>query len=641
MKSILLPMLVLAACGADDPRPAPAPAATHSSAIALSPAGDRLFVVDPDGDAVAILDPAARARVASIALGAPAIDPATHAYTPSVMPRALAVSPDGATLYVTGQRANALFAIDVAAQAVRGQVAVGSEPVGVVVGPDGAVYVACSQDAEVVRIDPAALAVTGTVAVAREPWALAWSDTGALLVSHLLTPAITPIDPAAFTAGPAWPIPDAPRRADDARLPHGQPRGFYDLAPRPGTPELWIAHVLLGTDTPQPQLDFESTVFPALALVGDDGTYRRTLSVDVADLPGADGSFGDVVSGPHALAFTADGAYALVVDTDSEDVLAVDAETEAEAALLRPLPGHLPDGIVLSGDDRTAYVNERNSGDVAIVTLDRAAGGLALSVDDTPIVYRAADAMPRDLRLGQQLFYSANSDDFPITQNHWVACASCHLEGRSDAVTWLFAQGPRDTPTNAGGMLGTGFLFRTADRQNVQDYWITVNVEQGGKFSSDTSAPYLDALEAYVDRAIPAPIPPTTDPALVARGKTVFEDPAVGCATCHSGPRFTDSGAGNATLDLAGTVLLHDVGTCNTSDTFPDVAHEDRDGHARAACRFDTPSLTGLASSPPYLHDGRAATIEDVLAQTRGTMGHTEQLSDADRAALVEYLRSL
>ena len=70
------------------------------------------------------------------------------------MPRALALSPDEATLYVTGQRSGALYAIDVASGAVTASVAVCSEPVGVVVSPDGAsVYVACSQDASVVKLD--------------------------------------------------------------------------------------------------------------------------------------------------------------------------------------------------------------------------------------------------------------------------------------------------------------------------------------------------------------------------------------------------------------------------------------------------------------------------------------------------------
>jgi cytochrome c peroxidase len=86
--------------------------------------------------------------------------------------------------------------------------------------------------------------------------------------------------------------------------------------------------------------------------------------------------------------------------------------------------------------------------------------------------------------------------------------------------------------------------------------------------------------------------------------------------------------------------MLHDVGTCVTTP-FPDVDHTDVAGDPRAACMFDTPSLSGLASSPPYLHDGRAHTIRDVLEMTRGTMGDIRSLSSADEDALVEYLRSL
>jgi cytochrome c peroxidase len=301
----------------------------------------------------------------------------------------------------------------------------------------------------------------------------------------------------------------------------------------------------------------------------------------------------------------------------------------------------MPEGIALSPDEQFAYIDERNTNDVAVVRIDRTGDGIALSVDGAPIARLTTDPMPVAVRLGQHLFYSANSDELPITRNHWVACASCHLEGRSDAVTWKFAQGPRDTPSNAGGMINTGFLFRTADRNRVQDYWHTVNVEQGGSFDPAIHASLLDALTTYVNYGIPLAIPPTTDATRVAAGRTIFNRPDVGCAHCHNGPRFTDSGAGNPTLDLAGSIRLHDVGTCVSIGAFPDVAHTDVIGDPRAACMFDTPSLSGVASSPPYLHDGRAATLRDVLELTRGKMGDISSLSDADLAALVEYLRSL
>jgi cytochrome c peroxidase len=176
--------------------------------------------------------------------------------------------------------------------------------------------------------------------------------------------------------------------------------------------------------------------------------------------------------------------------------------------------------------------------------------------------------------------------------------------------------------------------------------------------------PLLDALAAYVNYAIPTPVPPSTDvhhvrepkglAAARERGEQVFE--RIGCAVCHSGPAHTDSGAGNDALDLsgpvvtaqsAGGVLLHDVGTCTTADRSPtpDVAHADIEGHARAACAFDTPQLRGLWDSAPYLHDGSAETLDDVVTRMLDAVAQSgEPLPDLDaddRAALVEYLRGL
>jgi hypothetical protein len=361
------------------------------------------------------------------------------------------------------------------------------------------------------------------------------------------------------------------------------------------------------------------------------------------------------------MAFSGDGKYVFVADSDSEDLLVVDAERRVEVTDVRPLPGHLPEGLVWSNGE--VYVQERNTEDVVAFRVSAGGGSVSLTQDGDPIPTLSSDPMPANLRLGQKLFFSADSDDVPITQNHWVACATCHIEGRSDAVTWLFAEGPRDTPTNAGGVLDTGFLLRTADRTQVQDYWETIDVEQGGDFHPGGSQqPLLDAVAAYVNYALPAPVPPSLDEthsisgaalaSLRSQGEGVFV--RSGCPTCHSGPAKTDSGNGNAALDLAGPivgattpggVLLHDVGTCVTSGPWPDVPHDDIAGNARSACAFDTPALRGLADSAPYLHDGSAATLEDVLpvmlqASTLAG-GSAPTLSPADRTALVEYLRGL
>ena len=617
----------------------------HASGMAISRDGSTLFVANPDADSVSVLNAAQGTLVREILLAAghPAVDPVSGAYTPAVRPRDVALSPDEATLYVVGQRSGLLYAVDLASGAIAGSVAVGSEPIAVLPSLDGSeLFLTASQDANVVRVSARGLNVTGTVAVGGEPWALAFAG-GALQVTDFLRAAVTRVDPGTLAVTGTATLPDAPPRGDP-RLAHGQPRGLYDLAARPGTDDVWVAHTLLGTDTAQPALNFESTAFAALSIV-HAGAFQQVLSVHAQDVSGVNGAFGDVVSGPHALAFTGDGEYALMVDANSEDLMLVDARAGAEVSLVRPLPGHQPEAVALAPDETRAYVYERNTNDVAILDLDRSTGTLVATVDaGTPAIPTlAADPMPPALRLGQHLFYSANSDEYPLTTNHWIACATCHMEGRSDAVTWKFAQGPRDTPSNAGGTLGTGFLFRTADRNQVQDYWRTIKTEQGGNFdpTDPAQASLLDALAGYVNLAIPLPVPPTTDPALVARGQALFNGADVGCAGCHAGPRFTDSGAGNPTLDLAGPVLLHDVGTCVTVG-YPDVAHTDIDGDPRAACAFDTPSLNGVASSPPYMHDGSSPTLADAVARMLASAGAAPvTLSPDDQAALVEYLRSL
>ena len=637
---------------------------SHSSPIAIGQAGKQLFVAHPDADSISVIDLASRqiAHELLLADSAPTVDELGH-YAPAVGPRALALDSTGQTLYVTGQWSGRVYAIDVAsgtvARATTG--AICSEPIGVLVSADDAkLFVACAQDDEVVELAASDLSLVAAVPCPRKPWALAWAaDATTLYATHLLGPGVSAFATAPLALTTTFPLADGPA-GDDQTEPHGPVRGIYDAAVRPGTSDLWVAHLMLGIDTPQPALDFQSTVFPALSILGPTGTQVARLSVQAN--PGDGQAFGDVVSGPRALTFSADGGLAFVADTDSEDVLIVDTAARVEAQIIRPLPGHMPEGIVWAGGE--IYVQERNSEDVAAFIVAKGASGITVTPDGAPFATLAADPMPTTMRLGQKLFFSANSDDVPVTQNHWVACASCHVEGRSDAVTWKFTQGPRDTPSNAGGLSDTGFLFRTADRNQVQDYWKTINVEQGGHFSitDPGQKTLLDAIAAYVNNALPAPVPPSTDAShtlqgaalesLRAQGATVFAE--VGCGSCHRGPAGTDSGMDNPTLDLTGPivstatpggVLLHDVGTCVQSGDFPDVDHTDIDGDARGACAFDTPALRGLADSAPYLHDGSAITLDDVvpimLQATVGAGQPPPSLSTADQRALVEYLRSL
>jgi DNA-binding beta-propeller fold protein YncE/mono/diheme cytochrome c family protein len=660
----ILESLCSAGCSPDAAAPPPppltAPRPRQSQTLALSADGTLLAVVNPDADSLSIIDTAKRQLRREIRLGERPRQSASGRYEPALGPRAVDLSADGRLAYVACQESGQLLTVDTSTGATVSALTVGPEPAAVLLHPSAAaVYVSIYQSSEVLRLPLGESGLPDASAIVRRPttdrpFSLALDESGATLyvTRFLLQPGLDLFDAATLQPKGQGAIADVPPRGDRL-LAHGAARGVYSAAVRPGASgQVWLGHLLLATDTAQPELDFETTVFPAVSVRDRSGGPVEVLSVD-SRKPGVDGAFGDIVSGPRALAFTPDGGLALVVDMSSEDVLALDAEQRVGVELVRPLPGDLPQGIVVSPDGRHAYVDERASSDVAVLAIaadwrSRAVGRVV--VDGPPIArLDSADPMPAELRLGQRLFYSANSAEFPLTQNFWVACASCHLEGRSDAVVWLFTPGPRDTPSNAGGVLGTGFLMRNALRNQVAQYDEIIRLEQGGDVNASRpqDQKLLAALSSYVNYAIPLPHSTEVDPvtrqpsAAAQRGQAVFA--RLGCSNCHNGPRLTDSGSGNPGLDLSGQsgpILLHDVGTC-VRTAFTDQSVPAVDGTLRPDCAFDTPGLLGVSDSPPYFHDGSAATLGEVVDYFVRFFAISPPPTSQERADLIAYLRSL
>lgn len=620
-----------------------------SSTIALTSDDRALWVVNPDSDSVSLIDPATRTLTAELALGdaPPAVDGTTQRYEPKVAPRALAILPGDRKLYVAGQAANKIYVVDAMARSVTKTIDVGAEPTAVVAAPDGgAVYAVSHEAAVVTKIDPRKDEVVATLSVGEHPWGASISADGRwLYVSQfLLHPGVTVIDTKSFTVRNVVEVAEQqPDPVNGKLVANGLPRGVYQAVPRPNGGDVWMPHLLLAVKTPEPDLDFESTVFPTISTLAPDGTAegKRLLfkPLAVASTPG---SFNDVISGPRAIAFTPDGKLALLANAGSEDVMVFDGDSGNERALVRPLPAAFLEGIVVDHAGTHAYVDGRNTHNVVVLDIDASDPIRPVHVDGDAIERVNADPMPSELRLGQRLFYTANSAAFPLTQNFWVSCSSCHLEGQTDAVTWLFFVGPRDTPSNAGGPINTGFLLRQALRNSVVDYDTTINVEQGGFFHRDNGMQksLLETLGKYVNYAIPFPQNPNraADGSLTAQqqhGKDLF---AAKCASCHPGAYLTDSGTGNPTLDLGGPIMLHDIGTCVTSGEIKDEpAPDEVEGKMHTACDFDTPTLRGVFATAPYFHDGSAATLRDAVDRLPAADG----LSDDDKDALVAYIKTL
>jgi cytochrome c peroxidase len=488
------------------------------------------------------------------------------------------------------------------------------------------------------KIDATTRQVVATLPVTEHPWGASLSADGkTLYVTHLLLHAgVTEIDTGSFSVHAMTELPKQDPGSDKL-VPNGVARGVYMAVPQPTSGEVWLPHIRLAIDTQEPALDFQSTVFPEIATLNG-----RRFAFKPMTVPGATGSFSDVISGPRALAFTPKGELALLADSGSEDVMLLDGQTGAERGLVRPLPATFLEGIVVDHAGQFAYVDGRNTHNVVVLRLTPADPIAPAVVDGDPIELLSADPMPQHLRLGQRIFYTANSSQLPITQNFWMSCSSCHLEGGTDAVTWLFTVGPRDTPSNGGGPINTGFLLRQALRNSILDYDNTINVEQGGRFHQTDAMQHdlLQALADFTNYAIPLPQNPWRSPDgsltdAQARGQALFNDH---CANCHTGDFLTDSGAGNPTLDMNGPILLHDIGTCVTGGPFPDQpAPDEVVGKMRTACSFDTPTLRGVFATPPYFHDGSAETLRDVIDR----LPASANLGDQEKSDLVEYVKTL
>ena len=223
---------------------------------------------------------------------------------------------------------------------------------------------------------------------------------------------------------------------------------------------------------------------------------------------------------------------------------------------------------------------------------------------------------------------------------------SCHPDGAQDGKVWQNPEGHRKTPP-LWGLAHTHPLHYSADRDEVQDFEYTIRgplmtgagLVKGPLKPRPTFLPAseldehlsgrskdLDALAIYTNSFQPKLSPHIPGPGKLApaaeKGKALFFDKAVGCATCHSGPYYTDS-------SLKKPFNLYDVGTGGGADE-------------KMGPKYDTPTLLGVYRSPPYLHTGTAKTLMDVLttANVGDKHGKTSHLKHEQLEDLVAVRKS-
>jgi DNA-binding beta-propeller fold protein YncE/mono/diheme cytochrome c family protein len=214
--------------------------------------------------------------------------------------------------------------------------------------------------------------------------------------------------------------------------------------------------------------------------------------------------------------------------------------------------------------------------------------------------------MSRAAHRGMQLFHTGG--DFRLSSRGAMACASCHPEGRTDGLSWRIEGHSLQTPLLIGGrLMGTHpFKWDGKDRNIMTSLTNTVK-RLGGTGIKLSDAKDLQAFFA----TLPRPRSKTVaDHRAVKRGKKLFRSKTLGCASCHSGAKYTDG----KSYDLA-----DDLG------------------------KVDTPSLIGLAASAPYYHDGSAADLRALIMEKGSVhgMGRLDRIEGEQIDDLIAFLETL
>lgn len=267
------------------------------------------------------------------------------------------------------------------------------------------------------------------------------------------------------------------------------------------------------------------------------------------------------------------------------------------------LRGKGPRTLAIIGSN--IYAAEYFSDSLTLVDLNKTSGSktTALPLGPSPQLTK--------VRKGEMLFHDAS-----LCFQHWHSCSSCHPgNARVDALNWDLLNDGLGNPKNTKSLLlthktppsmmtGVREDAKEAVRAGIRHILFAVRPEEEA-----------DSIDEYLKSLKPVPSPYLVNGELSAsakRGQKIFN--TAGCVHCHNGNLFTD-------------LNQYDVGTGDGLD---------------AGKNFDTPTLIEVWRTAPYLFDGRAATIEEVVTKynPEDKHGKTSNLSNKQIRDMVNFVLS-
>jgi YVTN family beta-propeller protein len=275
------------------------------------------------------------------------------------------------------------------------------------------------------------------------------------------------------------------------------------------------------------------------------------------------------------------------------------ADTQAEN-WQRMAVGRRPTVVAVGAQARSLYVADTSDDSITVIDLD------SNKVRSELRLCPPADRDPAER--GEQLFYDAR-----LSHDGWFSCHSCHTDGHSNGLLAdILVAGEYGSPRRVLSLLGTRDTGPWAWNGSNHELEMQVrkSVEttlQGVKFTTAQSM----ELTAFVRNLATVPGLGRFDPhaaEAVRRGEVLFRRHQ--CDRCHVPPAYT------------------------STKTYSVPRGDTGDGPA-----LSPPSLRGVSHGGPYFHDGRAATLRDVLTRERHQL--RSDLSPQEVEDLLALLRDL
>lgn len=609
--------------------------------ILLTADGATGYVSDSTADSIVVIDTAKGAKTAEWPVGDE--------------PRGIVLSPDGKTLYVALAKENAVAIVSTASGKVAKKIQVGHTPYGLALAPKASrLYVCNRMEDTVSMVDLAAGAEKWRVKAVREPMFCAVTpDESTVLIANAL-----PVGPATESkTGAIISIVDKEgKTGSKIQLPGGS-TNCREITVSPDGKWAYVVHGVSRFQVPTTQLERGWMNTAALSVIDiANRAHYGTMLLDSIDLGAAD---------PYGAALTQDGTELWVTFSGPHEVAKIEI-----ARLVEMLGGKIPDKyakpigsantnpwtsikkdpktryklvndlmamyfaelitrwpstgkrylwkpdldlsfgksprcLAISPDKKKVYLPNYYGGTVTVLETERGKLVQTIKVGEQPPLTMA--------RKGEIIFHDAQ-----LCFQHWQSCSTCHPDARMDGLRWdLLNDG-------MGNHKRTRILVKSHETSPVMSLGVRaraeVGVRAGFRFILFAVVPEetAAAVDAYLKSLEPEPSPYLVNGKLsaeAARGKAIFDGKAR-CIDCHTGKLYTDQ-------------KPYDVGTQGLYD--------------RDQKEFYTPKLIELHRGAPFLHDGRAATIEDIFTKfnTKDKHGVTSKLSKKELADLVAYLKSL